>query len=486
MANLDLIIRNANVATSESGFVCDIGVVAGQICQIGEINKTAEEELDATGFLITPGGVDSHCHVEQISSNGIWTADDWFSASRSAVCGGTTTIIPFACQHRGQSLRQVVNDYHDLATPKAACDYAFHLIVSDPTEQVLGQELPSLIKAGYTSFKIYLTYDALKLSDREFLDVLAVARREGAMVMVHAENNDMIMWMAERLLAAGLSDPRYHATARPMLVEREATHRTISMAELVDVPVLIVHVSGAEAIDQIKWAQNRGLKVFAETCPQYLFLTEDDLDRPGLEGAKYMCSPPPRDKENQEIVWQALEEGVFEVFSSDHAPYRFDDPNGKLAAGETPHFKQIANGVPGIETRMTLLMSEGVNKGRISLQEFVALTSTNAAKMYGLHPRKGDITEGSDADFILWDMNKEVTISQELLHDAMDYTPYQDFKVTGWPIMTYLRGKKICDSGNFLGRAGEGKFLECQRPPALDLPTNLPTNFDPVAGKFGF
>ncbi|MBT5051071.1 MAG: amidohydrolase family protein, partial [Rhodospirillaceae bacterium] len=294
MTAFDLVIRNGHVATSEDEFDTDIGVTDGRIAALGAGLEEGTEEIDAAGKLITPGGVDSHCHVEQISANGVWTADDWFTATRSAACGGTTTIIPFACQHRGNSLRDVVQAYHEMAGPKAVIDYAFHLIVSDPTAQVLGQELPALIKDGYTSFKIYLTYDALMLTDRQFLDVLAVARRDGAMVMVHAENNDMIAWMAERLLQAGLRAPKFHAVARPMLVEREATHRSIALAELVDVPVLIVHVSGAEAIEQIRWARDRGLKVYAETCPQYLFLTADDMDKPGLEGAKHMCSPPPR------------------------------------------------------------------------------------------------------------------------------------------------------------------------------------------------
>ena len=420
--------------------------------------------------------------IEQISSNGVWTADDWFTASRSAACGGTTTIMPFACQHKGQSLREVVEDYHHRAGPKSAVDYAFHLIVSDPTAQVLGQELPALIRDGYTSFKIYLTYDALKLSDREFLDVLAVARRDGAMVMVHAENHDMIAWMAERLLQAGLTAPKFHAVSRPMLVEREATHRTIALAELVDVPVLIVHVSGAEAIEQIRWAKQRGLKVFAETCPQYLFLTEADLDKPGLEGAKHMCSPPPRDEANQDIVWSALQEGLFEVFSSDHAPYRYDDPEGKLKAGANAHFKQIANGVPGLEVRMPLLFSEGVQNGRIGLKEFVALTATNAARLYGLYPRKGTVAVGSDADLAIWDESKEITISQSIMHDAMDYTPYEGRRVRGWPVMTLLRGRFVWRDGEFVGEAGGGCFHKCDIPPALAAPRRLPTGFDPVTG----
>ena len=483
MAQYDLVVRGGRVATASDVFDADIGINDGKISALGEGLDAGAEEIDATGLLITPGGVDSHCHVEQISGSGVWTADDWFTATRSAACGGTTTIMPFACQHKGDSLRDVVQDYHDRAGPKAAVDYAFHLIVSDPTPQAIGQDLPALIKDGYTSFKIYLTYDALMLSDEQVLDVFAVARRDGAMVMVHAENNDMIKWMAERLIRAGLTAPKFHATSRPMLVEREATHRTIALAELVDVPVLVVHVSGAEAIDQIRWAQSRGLKVYAETCPQYLFLTADDMDKPGLEGAKHMCSPPPRDKANQEIVWNALAEGVFEVFSSDHAPYRYDDPDGKLKHGPNAHFKQIANGVPGLEVRMPLLFSEGVRTGRISLTDFVALTATNAAKLYGLYPRKGTIAIGSDADLAIWDEDKQVAISQSIMHDAMDYTPYEGVRVTGWPVITLLRGSPVWRDGEFTGRAGGGMFHRCDTPPALSAPSRFPTGFDPVSGS---
>lgn len=484
MAQYDLVVRGGRVATASDVFNADIGINDGKISALGKGLDAGAEEIDATGLLITPGGVDSHCHVEQISGSGIWTADDWFTATRSAACGGTTTIMPFACQHKGDSLRAVVQDYHDRARPKAAVDYAFHLIVSDPTPQAIGQDLPALIKDGYTSFKIYLTYDALMLSDEQVLNVFAVARRDGAMVMVHAENNDMIKWMAERLIQAGLTAPKFHATSRPMLVEREATHRTIALAELVDVPVLIVHVSGVEAIEQIRWAQSRGLKVYGETCPQYLFLTADDMDQPGLEGAKHMCSPPPRDKANQEIVWNALAEGVFEVFSSDHAPYRYDDPEGKMKHGPNAHFKQIANGVPGLEVRMPLLYSEGVRKTRISLTEFVALTATNAAKLYGLYPRKGTIAIGSDADLAIWDETKQVVISQSIMHDAMDYTPYEGVEVTGWPVITLLRGATVWRDGEFIGRAGGGMFHRCDTPPALSAPSRFPTGFDPVSGEY--
>jgi dihydropyrimidinase len=462
----DLVVRNGTVATASDVFRADIGIADGRVATIGADLPAGRREIDADGRIVTPGGIDSHCHIEQRSSTGIMTADDFFTATRSAACGGTTTVIPFAAQHRGMSLRQVVKDYHACAGPKAAVDYAFHLIISDPTEQVTGQELPALIKDGYTSFKIYTTYDLLKLDDRQILEVLTVARRERALVMVHAENHDVISWLSDRLLSAGHSAPRFHAVAHAPIAEREATSRAIALAELVDVPILIVHVSSREAMEQIRAAQGRGLKVYGETCPQYLFLTQDDLDRPGFEGAKYMCSPPPRDKANQELIWRGLETGVFEVFSSDHAGYRYDDPEGKMKHGRNAPFKKVANGVPGLEVRTALLFSEGVGKGRIDLARFVALTATNAAKLYGLYPRKGTIAVGSDADLAIWDPEKEVTITQGMMHDAMDYTPYEGMKIKGWPVTTLLRGESVAHAGEFVGAAGKGRFLKCDISPA--------------------
>src|SRR5258708_3886375 len=477
MAEFDLVIRSGTVATAADVFSADVGVSGGRISALGASLGQGREEIDARGQLVLPGGIDSHVHIAQVSSIGIPTADDFLSGSRSAAAGGTTTLIPFAAQHRGQSLRKVVEDYHRQADGKAIIDYAFHLIISDPTPDVLGQELPALIRDGYTSFKIYLTYDMLKLSDRETLEVLSRARREGALVMVHAENHDVIAFLTERLLAAGQPAPQFHATAHAALAEREATHRAISLAELIDVPVLIVHVSGREAIDQIAWARNRGLKIYAETCPQYLFLTEDDLDQPGIEGARCMCSPPPRDKANQEFVWRGLETGVFDVFSSDHAPYRMD-ATGKLHAGPNPTFKKIGNGVPGIEGRLPLLFSEGVRAGRMDLTRFVALASTTAAKLYGLYPRKGTIAIGSDADIAIWDPELPVTIRQENMHDAMDYTPYEGRKVTGWPVTTISRGEVVWRDGAVTGAAGRGRGPPGRAPgppqPPRQTPATLP------------
>ena len=483
MADFDLVVKGGTIATATDVYRADLGVNGGRIAAIGmELGKGARE-IDAEGRLILPGGVDSHCHIEQKSSLGIMTADDFFTGTRSAACGGTTTIIPFAAQHRGMSVRQVVKDYHACAGPKAVIDYAFHLIISDPTEQVLCQELPELIRNGYTSFKVYMTYEALRLDDRQILEVLSVARREGALVMVHAENHDMIAWLTDKLLATGHSAPKFHAIAHVKTAEREATHRVISLAELVDVPLLIVHVSEPEAIEHIRWAQSRGLKVYGETCPQYLFLTADDLDRPGFEGAKYMCSPPPRNKASQDAVWAALQAGVFQVFSSDHAAYRYDDAEGKMKYGNNAPFKKVPNGVPGLEVRLPLLFSEGVNKSRIELTQFVALSATNAAKLYGLYPRKGTIAVGSDADLAIWDPDQEVTISQARMHDAMDYTPYEGRVVKGWPVTTLVRGELVYDKGEFVGERGKGCFLKCSCSPAARPLGRAVTRFDPSTGR---
>ena len=461
---MDLVIRDAHLVTESEERRCDIGVAGGRIVALGEALPRAAREIDARGRLVLPGGVDAHCHLDQPMPPPARMADDFESGTRSAACGGTTTVIPFAAQAKGQSLAAAVEDYHRRAAGRAYIDYAFHLIVSDPSPRVLAEELPRLIRDGYTSFKIYMTYDDLKLSDREILEVMDLARREGAMVMVHAENSDAIAWLTEKLLAAGRGAPRHHADARPAPVEREATHRAIMLAELVDVPILIVHVSGGEAIEQIRWAQGRGLNVYAETCPQYLFLTAAHLGAAGYHGAKCVCSPPPRDEASQQRVWEGLANGAFHVFSSDHAPFRYDDAHGKRPGGTEVAFPHIPNGIPGLETRLPLLFSEGVGKGRIDLHAFVALTATNPARLYGLYPRKGTIAVGGDADLAIWDAQRRVTIRNELLHHAVDYTPYEGIEVTGWPALTLSRGEVVWEEGTFRGTSGRGQFLRCGLP----------------------
>lgn len=464
MDTFDLVVRNGTVVTASDTFICDVGVIDGRIAALGEKLGAGRKEIDATDRFVLPGGVDAHCHLDQPMGPGIRMADDFESGTRSAACGGTTTVIPFAAQKKGSSLKAAVEDYHRRADGKACIDYAFHMIVSDATKDMLQYELPQLIDAGYTSFKIYMTYEDLKLDDRQILETLAVARREGAMTMIHAENSDCIAWLTEALEAINHTKPLYHAEARPSIVEREATHRAISLAELVDTPVLIVHVSGNEAIEQIRWAQGKGLRIYAETCPQYLFLTAEDLDKEGFEGAKCVCSPPPRDKANQEGVWNALENGVFQVFSSDHAPFCYDGEEGKKAAGESASFQYIPNGIPGIETRLPLLYSEGVLRGRIDITRFVALTSTNPARIYGLYPRKGTLAIGSDADIVIWDPTVKWTLRNTELNHNVDYTPYEGIELQGRPQTTISRGKVVWDKGEFIGAVGHGTFLRCDRP----------------------
>jgi dihydropyrimidinase len=460
MNEYDLVIRGGTVATAADTTLCDVGIKDGAVAALGKNLGSAIREIDASGRFVLPGGIDSHCHIEQRSSAGVVCADDFYSATVAAAFGGTTTVIPFAAQHRGQSLRRVVEEYHGAAGPKAVIDYAFHLIISDPSEQVLGQELPALIRDGYTSFKVYMTYDLLQLDDGQMLDILAVARREGALVMVHAENHDMIKWLTARLLDRGLGAPRYHAVSHARLAEGEATNRAVSLSQLLDVPILLVHVSAAEAIEVIRNAQTKGLKIYGETCPQYLFLTADDIAKPGMEGAKFCCSPPPRDHAAQEAVWTGLRNGTFQVFSSDHAPYRFD-ASGKLPKGDKTTFKEIANGVPGIELRLPLLFSEGVGKGRLDLNAFVALTATNHAKLYGLYPKKGTIAVGSDADIAIWDPRRETAITAGMLHDNVGYTPYEGRRLGGWPVTVLSRGRIVVEDGKLTAERGSGTFLPC-------------------------
>ena len=459
--SFDLVVRNAQIATASEQYRADIGVTGGKITQIGLHLGAGMHEINACGRIVTPGGVDAHCHLDQPMEPPAKMADNFDSGTRSAACGGTTTVIPFAAQQKGQSLLAAVEDYHQRAAGTAHVDYAFHLIVSDPTPEVLNKELPALIAQGYTSFKIYMTYEDMKLDDLEILNVLAVARAHNALTMVHAENADCIEWLTRRLEAAGHTAPRFHAHSRPMLVEREATHRAISLAELVDTPILIVHVSGREAVEQIRWARAHGLKILAETCPQYLFLTADDL---GLddhyEGARCICSPPPRDRANQKFIWHALSDGLFSVFSSDHAPFTYEGTDGKHPDGAQALFRYIPNGIPGIETRMALLFSEGVLGGRITLEKFVELTATNPAKAYGLHPRKGSISIGADADLVIWHEG-ETTITNQNLHHAVDYTPYEGMRLRAWPAITLSRGRVIWD-GQFHPAQEHGQFLACE------------------------
>jgi dihydropyrimidinase len=484
MQPFDLVIRGGTVATASDIMQADVGIHGETIVALGRNLAAGRREIDARGKFVLPGGVDSHTHIEQLSASGLMNADTFESATTAAAFGGTTTVISFAAQHVGMSLAKVVEDYHRVAERGAVVDYAFHMIIADPTEAVLNEELPALVKGGQSSIKVFMTYDRLKLDDEKLLDVLAAARENRALVMVHAENHGMITWMSKRLIARGCREPKYHALSHPRGGEAEAFTRVIACAALIDQPIMIYHVSTAEGAAVIRQARGQGLNIFAETCPQYLLMTKADLDRPGLQGAKWMCSPPLREASDQKALWQALALGDLQVISSDHAPYAFDH-TGKLAAGEEPSFKQIANGLPGLEARLPLLFSAMISKGRFDLTRFVAWTATEPAKIYGLHPRKGSIAIGSDADIAIWDPKKKVTFSDETVKDRAGYTPWAGRTVKGWPATVLRRGEVIVENARLNAAPGSGRFLPRaggfaakplgRMPPEFDQRTNFHT-----------
>jgi dihydropyrimidinase len=458
MSAFDIVIRGGTVATETDVFEADVAVSGERIAAVGRALSGGRREIDARGKLVLPGGVDSHTHIEQISSFGIMCADDFHTATVSAAFGGTTTVMSFCAQHRGDAIPAVLADYAERARAKAIIDYAFHLIVANPDEATLVRDLPDAIARGIRSFKIFTTYDRLRLSDEQILDVMAVARKHGALVMVHAENHGVISWLGERMIGQGNVAPRYHGICHTRGAECEAIQRIAMLAELVDVPVLIVHVSTIEGIQAIREARSRGVRIFGETCPQYLFLTAKDMDRPGLEGAMFCCSPPPRDEAAQEACWRGLADGALSVYSSDHAPYRYDE-SGKLPKGSRTTFKEMANGVPGLELRLPLLFTFGYRAGRISLPEFVALTATRHAQIYGCYPQKGTIAVGSDADIAIWDPERRLTVTADLVHDNVGYTPYAGRELTGWPSVVLSRGEVIIENGALKAERGRGRFI---------------------------
>jgi dihydropyrimidinase len=474
----DLVIRNGRVATASDVFEADVAIADESIAAIGRSLLPGKREIDARGKLVLPGGVDSHCHIEQLSAAGIMNADTFESATTSAAFGGTTTVISFAAQHVGMKLPQVLSEYHALARRGAVIDYAFHMIIADPTAETLANDIPTLVREGHASIKIFMTYDRLKIDDEPLLDILVAARKSGAMLCAHAENHGIIAWMVKRLLERGYTHPKFHAISHARFSEADAFNRLIGMAALVDQPIMIFHVSTAEGAKVIRNARGEGLKVFAETCPQYLFLTAEDLNKPGAEGAKWMCSPPPRTVADQEALWRALELGDLQTISSDHAPYRFDK-TGKLRAGINPDFKQVANGLPGLEVRLPLLFDAMVSKGRLGLEKFVELTATAPARIYNLHPRKGSIAVGADADIAIWDPARQITLSDAMMHDLAGYTPYAGRALRGWPVTVLSRGRVVIADGKRLAEPGSGRFLARNGGEAARPAGNLVADMDP-------
>lgn len=479
MSDYDLIVRGGTVVTASDQFPADIGVRGGRIAALAE-RLEGGPTLDAGGLLVLPGGVDAHCHIEQLREGGGADEESFTTGSTAALAGGTTSVVTFSTQFRGGGLLEPLAEYRRRAAGGAMVDYAFHQIITDPTDAVMRDELPEVVASGVRSLKAFLTYDPLRLDDRQYLAVLSAARRLGCLVTVHCENYDAIAWRSAALLADGRTAPKYHAWSRPTVVEREATHRAIALAELVDTPIEVFHVSCPEAAEEIARAQARGVAVWGETCPQYFVLTAADMDRPGFEGAKFMCSPAPRDAAASAGLWEAIRRRTLTVVSSDHSGFSFDGPGGKRMAGADAPFTAIPNGVPGFAARLPILWSEGVAAGRIDASDFVRLTATEPARLFGL-ARKGRIAPGADADLVLWDPARRTRITNALMQHAIDYTPYEGLEVTGWPVATLRRGVVVMRDGAVQAEPGSGQFLpvgpyDLIRPRGL-----LPDGFDAAA-----
>jgi dihydropyrimidinase len=453
---MDLVVANGTIVTATDTFQADVGVADGKIVQIGrKLGSQATRVLDATGRYVFPGGIDPHTHLDS-PGQGTNTVDDFWSGTVAAAHGGTTAIVDFCFPALGQTLRAGLEDWHARARGRAAIDYAFHVSILRDDNQLV-EEIPAIVDAGVSTIKLFMAYRGDKMvGDRTLYRVLQQAARAGALVLVHAENGDAIAERERDLVAAGKTAPRYHAEARPPRVEAEATARALALAELAGAPIYVVHVSCAEAIEEIERARRRGVAVFAETCPQYLYCSVEDLDRPGFEGAKYVCSPALRERWHQDVLWRALENGTLQVVGSDHSPFNFAGPSDKERGRD--NFTRIPNGVPGIEERV-LLMYQGVVDGKLSLNRFVDVVASAPARIMGLAPRKGTIAVGADADLVIWDPNAQTTLAAGTLHHRVDYTLYEGRRVQGAPEVVLSHGEIVISSDKMHGAPGRGRFV---------------------------
>lgn len=459
MKMYDMIIKNGTIVTASDVFKADVAVKNGVIAALGHnLKDDGADIIDAAGKYVFPGGIDVHTHLE-MPFGGTVSSDDFTTGTVAAACGGTTTIIDFAVQAKGQSLEQTAETWHKKADGKAVIDYGFHIAITDMNEDIL-DEMPKAIKNGYSSFKLFMTYDGLRVNDDVLLKALIMAKENGGLICVHAENYYIIDYLVKKFLKEGKIEPKYHALSRPTVAEAEAVSRAIKIASLADAPLYIVHLSCKESLIELARARAQGLPVMAETCPQYLLLCEERYEEPDFMGAKYVMSPPLRSKDNLEPLWDGLARGDIQVVSTDHCPFFL---KGQKELGRES-FNKIPNGAPGIEARMALLYTNGVGAGKLSLQRFVEVTATNPAKIFGLYPSKGTIAVGSDADMVLFDPNVKKRIEKSELHENVDYTPYEGFEVTGYPVMTILRGKVIVEKNHFVGQKGAGKFIRRQSP----------------------
>jgi dihydropyrimidinase len=457
----DTIIRNGTIVTATDTYVADIGIAGGRISAIGAglPVENAQKVIDARGMLVIPGGIDVHTHLD-MPFGGTKSADDFESGTIAAAYGGTTTLIDFAIQYKGQTLRHALDIWMKKAEGKATIDYAFHCIITD-IEGAQLDELKAFVREGVPSFKLFMAYPGVfMLDDASIFKTMNAAADCGGMICMHAENGGAIDVIVQRALAEGKRSPKYHALTRPTTAEAEATNRAIALAEIAGTPVYIVHLSCNEALEKVREARDRGLRVYAETCPQYLYLSLDDMNAPGFESAKYVFTPPLREKWHQEKLWQGLAKDDLQVVSTDHCPFCMKEQK-ELGKDD---FTKIPNGGPGIEHRLSLVYSGGVHGGKFSANRFVQLVSTAPAKLFGLYPRKGTIAVGSDADLVIFDANEQQTISVATHHMNVDYSMFEGTRVKGVTKTVLSRGNLIIDNGKFVGRAGAGQFLKRENP----------------------
>ncbi len=449
------LIKNGRVVTAVDDYRADVLIEGETVSTIGaKLEMEADVVIDASGKLVIPGGIDPHTHME-LPFGGTEASDDFRTGTIAAAHGGTTTIIDFAVQYKGQALREGLDTWHAKAEGKAAIDYGFHLIVTDLEDE----RVPELYKAmdeGVTSFKLFMAYPGVFLADdATIFRAMSAAGSRGGLICMHAENGIVINEIIKRALAEGRTAPKYHALTRPTIAEAEGVHRAIRISEMAESPVYIVHLSCADSLNQVREARDRGLPAFAETCPQYLFLSIEDYGE-GFEGAKYVMTPPLREKWNQDELWKGLRTDDLQVISTDHCPFCMKEQK-ELGRDD---FSKIPNGAPGVEHRMSLIYDGGVVRNRISLNRFVELTSTAAAKMFGLFPRKGTIAVGSDADIVVFDPERTQIISAATHHMNVDYSAYEGREVQGVVETVLSRGRVVVESGEFKGEAGDGQFLK--------------------------
>jgi dihydropyrimidinase len=451
-----LLLRGGRVVTAVDDYVGDVLVEGETIAAVGRSLDVGDARvIDAKGKLVIPGGIDVHTHLD-MPFGGTTSADDFESGTIAAAHGGTTSIVDFAIQYKGQTLHDAWGAWMKKAEGKAAIDYGFHMIITDLPDSV-EKEMDGMVREGITSFKLFMAYrGVLMLDDGSIFRAMSRTGENGGTICMHAENGDVIDVLVRRAVAEGRTAPKYHALTRPARAEAEATYRAICLSEMAGAPVYIVHLSAAEALEKVTEARDRGLPAYAETCPQYLFLSYENYEEPGFEGAKYVMSPPLRAKGNEEKLWRGLAGNDLQCVSTDHCPFCM---KGQKELGKDD-FSKIPNGAPGIETRMSLLYDGGVVKKRISVNRFVELTSTAPAKIFGMFPRKGTIAPGSDADLVIFDPERTLTLTAKDLHQRVDYTPYEGRTVQGATDTVISRGEVIVDGGKFLGRAGRGSFLK--------------------------